>query len=86
MNKKDINIAMKGLESLAEIDLEEALKKMVELYFNRNDLAHEVSSSIELWVFEKANENIINYIKQHYPDGDERLFNIVKEGLVLRNQ
>lgn len=76
---------MSSYEELAESDLDLALKKMIHLYFDNDDLSHEISDSIELWIFEKANTDTLKIIEQVSGKNDDRLLDIAKEGLLNRS-
>ncbi|WP_346882949.1 hypothetical protein [uncultured Algibacter sp.] len=78
--ESNIEILMSSYEELAEENLNLALEKMIHLYFSNDDLSHEISDSIELWVYEKGNIETLEIIK-NLNNKHNRLLEIAKEGL-----
>ena len=87
MTTKDpSDLLMQEYEFLAQRDLKEALKKMVDLYFDpilAESYNHEVADAIEIWLFENANKNILNYVESRFilQQGSKRLLKLIKTGM-----
>ena len=79
MDEITLDNLMQEYEGIAQTNLIYALKKMVDLYLGKFNLSHETANSIELWIFEKSNYEIINYIKSF--NNNSRLLDIANEGL-----
>ena len=65
MDQYDIvNLEMKQLEELYDVFPKEALIKMIELFNKASDVYnHEVCDRIDSWIYEMANYEILDYLK-----------------------
>ncbi len=78
---------MQEYETLANTNLNLALEKMIDLYFDEsyaNSFNHEVYDGIKMWLYHEADDSHISYINSHYDrnkSGCNRLVNIIKTGI-----
>jgi len=68
-------------EELAEMNLVLSLKLMIVLYDSGIDLSHENSNSIEIWIFENSNDDIVEFIKSTGGSSENRLLRIANQGI-----
>ena len=80
---------MEEYERLFDIDSGLALKKMVDLLHSKelDPYDHETVDSIELWLFEMGDLEIIQYIKDNYSTNSysDRLIEVINTGIKRRN-
>ena len=78
---------MQEYETLAQTNLNLALRKMIDLYFCHeydNCFNYYAYDGIELWLQENANEQLVSYIQKNYDRdsaGYAKLMEVIEAGI-----